>query len=55
MDHYEYVYVVDYRYYPSGLMALISEKEIKDILFLNNISAASSDKLVANIAEIVNY
>lgn len=55
VDHYEYVYVVDYRYYPSGLTALISEKEIKDVLFLNNISAASADKLVANIAEIVNY
>lgn len=55
VDHYEYVYVVDYRYYPSGLTALISEKEIKDVLFLNNISAASADKLVANIAEIINY
>lgn len=55
VDHYEYVYVVDYRYYPSGLTALITEKEIQDVLFLNNISAASADKLVANVAEIINY
>lgn len=54
VDHYEYVYVVDYRYYPSGLPKLIEEKNIQDVLFLNNISAASSGKLVSNITEIVN-
>lgn len=54
VDHYEYVYVVDYRYYPSSLPKLIEEKKIQDVLFLNNISAASAGKLVANITEIVN-
>lgn len=54
VDHYEYVYVVDYRYYPSGLCGLIKEKEIKDVLFLNNVMAVSTDTLVPNITEIVN-
>lgn len=55
VDHYEYVYVVDYRYYPSGLAALINEKNIKDVLFLNNISAACNDTLVPLMAGIVTY
>lgn len=55
VDHYEYVYVVDYRYYPSGLTGLIKEKGIKDVLFLNNVMAASTGSLVSNVTEIVNY
>lgn len=55
VDHYETVYVVDYRYYPEGLTALIRDKNIKDVIFLNNISAATTSSLVSNIAEIVNY
>ena len=54
MDHYEYVYVVDYRYYPSSLEGLVKEKDIKDVLFLNNVMAVSTDTLVPNITEIVN-
>lgn len=53
VDDYEYVYVVDYRYYPSGLATLIQEKNIKDVLFLNNVSAASNDSLVPLMAEIM--
>lgn len=55
VDHYDKVYVVDYRYYPSGLTNLIREKGIKDVIFLNNISAATTSSLVGHIAEIVNY
>ncbi len=55
VDHYENVYVVDYRYYPEGLTALIRDKGIKDVVFINNISAATTSSLVSNIAEIVNY
>ncbi len=54
VDHYEYVYVVDYRYYPSSLEGLVKEKNIKDVLFLNNVMAVSTDTLVPNITEIVN-
>lgn len=55
VDHYETVYVVDYRYYPEGLTALVRDKGIKDVIFINNISAATTSSLVSNIAEIVNY
>lgn len=55
VDHYENVYVVDYRYYPEGLTTLIQERNIKDVIFINNISAATTSSLVSNIMEIVNY
>lgn len=55
VDHFETVYVVDYRYYPSGLPALIRDKNIKNVVFLNNIAAATTSSLVSNIEEIVNY
>lgn len=55
VDHYETVYVVDYRYYPEGLTALIRDKGIKDVIFMNNIAAATTSSLVSHIEEIVNY
>ncbi len=55
VDHYDKVYVVDYRYYPQGLPALIRDKGIEDVVFLNNISAATTSSLVSHITEIVNY
>lgn len=55
VDDYQTVYVVDYRYYPEGITSLIREKGIQDVIFLNNISAVSTDSLVKNIEEIVDY
>ena len=55
VDHYEYVYVVDYRFYPNSLTELIKEKEIKNILFLNNVMATSTDTLIPSLTELVNY
>ena len=55
VDHYDKVYVVDYRYYPEGLTALIQDKNIDDVIFINNIAAATTSSLVNNIAEIISY
>lgn len=38
-DHYQHVYVIDYRYYKDNLTELIEEKGIRELLFLNNIMA----------------
>ena len=54
VDHYEYVYVVDYRFYPKSLTELIAEKEIKNVLFLNNVMATSTDTLVPSLLALVN-
>ena len=54
VDHYEYVYVVDYRFYTKSLTELIAEKEIKNVLFLNNVMATSTDTLVPSLLALVN-
>lgn len=41
VDHYQHVYVVDYRYYNQNLSSFISEKGITDVIFLNNSDALS--------------
>jgi hypothetical protein len=39
VDHYENVYVVDYRYYKDNLSDFIIDHGINDIIFLNNVQA----------------
>ncbi len=39
VDHYQTVYVVDYRYYTGSVTALAESKNVTDVLFVNNLSA----------------
>ena len=39
VDHYQTVYVVDYRYYGGSVTALARSKNVSDVLFVNNLSA----------------
>ena len=39
VDHYQTVYVVDYRYYSGSITQLARDKGVKDVLFVNNLSA----------------
>lgn len=39
VDHYQTVYVVDYRYYTGSITALARSKNVSDVLFVNNLSA----------------
>lgn len=53
VDHYEYVYWIDYRYYSAfaaaqgkpnaAISTLVKEKHIKDVLLLNNINFTGAD------------
>ena len=48
VDHYETVYVVDYRYYDGSVSALAKAKGVTDVLYANNLSAIrASDKVGA--------
>ncbi len=50
VDHYQNVYIVDYRYYTGNLTNFINEHGIQDVLFLNNADALSelnSDDMLA--------
>lgn len=41
VDHYENVYIVDYRYYTGNLSSFIAENNVSDVIFLNNSDALS--------------
>ena len=48
VDHYETVYVIDYRYYDGSVSALAKAKGVTDVLYANNLSAIrASDKVGA--------
>ena len=39
VDHYQMVYVVDYRYYEDNLIDFVKENKVQDVIFLNNADA----------------
>ena len=53
VDHYEYVYIVDYRYfhnyyqYNNSVCALVEDKGITDVIFINNVEAMDSKNKVS--------
>lgn len=49
VDHYQDVYVVDYRYYEGSLSYLALSNNVQDIIFLNNAEALSSEDTVNKI------
>lgn len=53
VDSYEYVYVVDYRYYTGSLAGLVKERGIDDVLFLNYVSTASTESKIEKLEGII--
>ena len=54
VDHYEKVYVLDYRYYDAQtLPSFVESKGVKTVLFINNMSATRNAGLVDNITSLV--
>ncbi len=53
VDSYEYVYVVDYRYFDGSLCDFVSENKIDDVLFLNYVSTTSTGSKIDAIEGII--
>lgn len=51
-DHYQTVYVVDYRYWKGSVSKLVKEKNIQDVIFMNNISMTRNAYLIGKMAQI---
>ena len=53
VDHYEYVYVVDYRYFKSAtgktLADFVNEKGCSTVLFINNLTATSATARISDM------
>ena len=52
MDHYQTVYVVDYRYYSGSVTALAKAKGVTDVLFVNNLSAIRGSYQMGKLAGV---
>ena len=44
VDHYQYVYIIDYRYFGGNIIDLAKKHSKTDIIFLNNTAAATVEK-----------
>lgn len=52
VDHYQTVYVVDYRYYSGSITQLARDKSVKDVLFVNNLSAIRGSYQMGKLAGV---
>lgn len=53
-DHYQTVYVIDYRYWEGKLPDLVKKKAIKDVIIINNISMTRNAYLIGKMAQIAS-
>ena len=52
VDPYQTVYVVDYRYYSGSVTQLARDKGVKDVLFVNNLSAIRGSYQMGKLAGV---
>lgn len=52
VDHYQDVYVIDYRYYSKTVSDLVDAYDIGTVLMLNNIAATSTDSRVSEMDKV---
>ena len=52
-DHYQTIYVLDYRYWKGSISQFAQSKGVQDVLFVNNLSAIRSTALVGYLHDIV--
>ena len=53
VDHYQKIYVVDYRYWTGSISKLAEEKKVQDVLFLNNLSMIRNKSLVGKLHRVL--
>lgn len=53
VDHYQTIYVVDYRYWTGSVSELAEKKQVSDVLFLNNLSMIRNKSLVGKLHRVI--
>ena len=53
VDSYEYVYVIDYRYYGGDLSDFVAKKNVSDVLFINNVIATCTSLRLNELAKLI--
>jgi hypothetical protein len=52
VDHYQYVYVIDYRYWSGTLSELVKETGASDVIMINNLSMTRNKYLIGKLRGI---
>lgn len=52
VDHFENVYVIDYRYYKGTVSELVEQKGIQNVIMINNVAATSTDLRVNEMEKV---
>lgn len=53
VDNFKRVYVIDYRYYQGNIVEFVEQNGIKDVIFMNNITHASTNGVVDKLASMM--
>ena len=53
VDHYQTIYIIDYRYWKGSVSALAEEKQVSDVLLLNNLSMIRNKYLVGQLQGVM--
>ena len=53
VDNYKRVYVIDYRYYTGNIVDFVEQNGIQNVIFLNNITHASTNGVVDKLATLM--
>lgn len=52
-DHYQTIYVLDYRYWKGSISDFAVQNNVQDVLFVNNLSAIRSTALVGYLHNVI--
>lgn len=53
VDHYQKIYVVDYRYWNGNLKEFVEKNNVKDVLLLNNLSMIRNQYLIGQFQKVI--
>lgn len=52
VPHYQKIHIVDYRYWKGNVANFVSQNDVKDVFFINNISATRSKALIEQMENL---
>ncbi len=51
-DHYEKIYVIDYRYWKGSISRFAKKNKVQDVIFINNISMTRNAYLIGKLSQV---
>ena len=52
VDHYQYIYMIDYRTYSGSVPDLVEETGAEDVILLNSVTMTSDEDLISDLSTV---